>query len=282
MNIIQSAVTGAVQGLTEFLPVSSSAHLVLTSSLYKFFSGKSMFFDHNEEVLFDIMLHIGTLIAVLFYFRKDLFSLFKNFFSSLTKGGFKQNYESRLPIYVMLGTIATIMVAYPVKDFFESLVEKPQIVGGILLLTGLVLYSTEYISTKIATKTNMVCWKKSLYIGIAQGLAVAPGLSRSGSTIAAGLASGIDRVTCAKYSFLLSIPVIVMAAGYEVLKLVKSRAILHYDWVAMALGTLVSMIIGYLCIKYFIEFLGKHKLNIFAYYCWAMGLFMIIFFGMIK
>lgn len=279
MDIIQAVITGVVQGLTEFLPVSSSGHLVLTSSIYKVLTGKPLSSGGSEEVFFDIMLHIGTLIAVLIYFRADIVHLMKVFFKALQNGTIRQNYEAQIPIYIAIGTIATAAVAYPFKDFFESLVHNPSMVGIFLIITGCLLYSTEFLSAKISKKVEKVCWKRSILIGIAQGLAVAPGISRSGSTIAAGLAAGLDRVTAARYSFLLSIPIIIIAALFHTFEMSGISLVLTYNWTAIIIGTIISAIVGYYCIKYFIIFISKNKLNVFAIYCWIVGLAMFLVFN---
>lgn len=278
MDIIQGAVTGVIQGLTEFLPVSSSGHLVLTSCLYKLFTGQEIASGGNEEIFFDIMLHLGTLVAVFIFFREDLKKLFGAFWEALKKRDFKDNQEAQIPLYIMVGTIVTAIVALPFKDFFESLVSNPSLVGLILIITGTLLYSTEYISAKLGKKLKKMTLNKSIIIGIAQGLAVAPGLSRSGSTIAAGLATGLDRVTAARYSFLLSIPIIILAALFHIVDISSFSEIASYSWKAIIIGTILSAVVGYLCIKYFIQFLNNHKLNIFAYYCWAVGAAMFFFF----
>lgn len=281
MDITQALVTGVVQGLTEFLPVSSSGHLVLTSSVYKVITGQPLTSGGEEEVFFDIMLHIGTLLAVLVYFRSDILHIMKEFMKALKNKTFKGNYEAQLPIYIAIGTIATIVIAYPLKDFFESLIHNPAVVGIFLIITGTLLYSTEYISGKLANKSKKMGIKSAILIGLAQGFAVAPGISRSGSTIAAGLAAGLDRVTCARYSFLLSIPIILMAALFHSLEMTGIDQIKTFNWSAILAGTVVSALSGYLCIKYFIIFLSKHKLNVFSYYCWIVGALMFGYFAFI-
>lgn len=279
MDIIQAAISGTVQGLAEFLPVSSSGHLVLTSSIYKLITGQNLSSGGNEEVFFDIMLHIGTLVAVLVYFRLDIINLIKIFFKSLKDGTLKTNYEAQIPIYIVIGTIASIAVAYPLKDFFESMVYNPALVGIALMITGCILYFTEIFSDKIATKVKNIGIKRSIIIGLAQGLAVAPGISRSGSTIAAGLATGLDRVTCARYSFLLSIPIIILAALFNVFEMTGLQEIVKFNWFAIITGTIIATLMGYYCIKYFLIFITKNKLNIFAIYCWIVGLLMFVYFG---
>lgn len=281
MDITQALITGIVQGLTEFLPVSSSGHLVLTSSIYKLITGQSLSSGGSEEIFFDIMLHIGTLIAVLIYFRQDIVHLIKVFTTSLKDGTLKTNQEAKIPLYIAAGTLATVLIAFPLKDYFESLVYNPAMVGIILIITGTLLYSTEFISQKLSKKDSLIGWKRSIVIGLAQGLAVAPGLSRSGATIAAGLASGLDRVVCARYSFLLSIPIIIAAGLFHSLELFANGELAGFNWTAILLGTLVSTLVGYYCIKYFIIFISKNKLNVFAIYCWVVGFAMAVFFGLV-
>lgn len=282
MDALQAIVTGAVQGLSEFLPISSSGHLVLVSSIYKLLTGKTLSSGGNEEIFFDIMLHVGTLIAVLVFFRQDIARLFNVFFTALKNGTLmtdKADEEAKIPLYVVVGTVATVAVVFPIKDYCKSLIENPAVVGVILILTGTMLFSTEIISKKLAKTDTIIGWKRAVIIGLAQGLAAFPGLSRSGSTIAAGLATGLDRVTCARYSFLLSVPIIILAAAYDSLELLSTGEMAGFNWNAIILGTLIAGIIGYFCIKYFIDFIGKHSLNAFAVYCWIVGLTMTIYFN---
>ncbi len=266
MDITQALITGIVQGLTEFLPISSSGHIVLTSSIYKLITGQPLSSGGNEEIFFDIMLHIGTLGAVLIYFRKDIITLVK------------AGHEEKIPLYILLGTISTVLAAFPLKDHFEALVHKPAIVGIILMITGSILFLTEHLSQRLNKKEKLIGWKRSLIIGLAQGLAVAPGLSRSGATIAAGLATGLDRLTAARYSFLLSIPIIALAGIYHSLELGVSGEFAGFNWTAIIAGTLLSAVVGYYCIKYFIIFITKNKLHVFAVYCWVIGLLTAVFF----
>ncbi len=280
MDITQALITGIVQGLTEFLPISSSGHLVLTSSIYKFLTGQSLSAGTGEEIFFDIMLHVGTLVAVLIYFRRDILKLSSLFYTSWRDGTLKTNPEAKIPFYILIGTMATIVIALPLKDHFKALIHNPAVVGLILIFTGLLLFFTEFISQKLSKKDTLIGWKRALIIGLAQGLAVAPGLSRSGATIAAGLASGLDRVTCARYSFLLSIPIILMAAVFHSLELSLIGGFAGFNWPAIIAGTLVSGLVGYYCIKYFIIFISRNKLNIFAFYCCIVGLSMAVFFSL--
>lgn len=278
MNFIQAVLMGIVQGLSEFLPISSSAHLVFTSNFYKVFKNIPIAAQSNEEVFFDIMLHLGTLIAVLVFFRKDIYDICKALVLAVKNHSMK-DYNAKLGLYIILGTIITIALALPMNGLAEKLVFHPAVVGGLLVITGGVLFFSEYLSKKKEKKCDELNVKKSFWIGLAQGIAVLPGFSRSGWTMAAGLFSGLDRQTAARYSFLLSIPIILGASMvYPLIKIDVAEA-LSYNWTAIIAGTLVSCCVGYLCIKYFMKFISKFSLNIFGVYCLFMGLFTLIFFN---
>lgn len=276
MDLVQSILMGIVQGLSEFLPISSSAHLVFTSNYYKVFKGIEIIQESNQEVFLDIMLHLGTLIAVLIFFRKEIAEIIKALAYGIKSG----NYESencKTGLYIIAGTVITVLIAYPLNEVAEKLVFAPALVGILLIFTGIILLLSEYWSKKHPQK-NDITFKKSILIAIAQGFAALPGFSRSGLTIAAGLFSGSDRINAAKYSFLLSIPIILGASMVYPLIKIDFAEIVTYNWTAIAAGTLVSGIVGYLCIKYFLKFVSKFSLSIFGYYCLIMGILSAIFF----
>ena len=276
MNFIQAILMGIVQGLSEFLPISSSGHLVFTSNFYKVFKGLEIVQESNEEIFFDIMLHLGTLIAVLIFFRKEIMEIIMALISSLKTKDFSDK-NSKLGLYIILGTVITVAVALPMEKIAEKLVYSPAVVGILLVITGFGLFYSEYRSKKIATKTE-VDLKTSVFIAIAQGIAALPGFSRSGWTIATGLFNGLDRLSAARYSFLVSIPIILGASMvYPFIKIDLHEA-LTYNWGAIGVGTLVSALVGYLCIKYFLKFVAKFSLAIFGYYCVIVGIFTAIFF----
>jgi undecaprenyl-diphosphatase len=277
MNLIQAILMGIVQGLSEFLPISSSAHLVFTSNFYKVFKGIEIVQSSNEEVFFDIMVHLGTLIAVLIFFRKDIINIIKAMWNALRTKDWSDN-EAKLGLYIIIGTFLTILLAYPLNEVAEKLVYSPSIVGILLFFTGFTLLYSEYKSKKIETKKSQIDLKSSIFIGLAQGLAALPGFSRSGWTIATGLFFGLDRVTSARYSFLLSIPIILGASMvYPLIKIDIAEAV-QYNWTAIIVGTIVSGIVGYLCIKYFMKFISKFSLAIFGYYCIIAGILTAGFF----
>lgn len=281
MPIIQSILMGIVQGLSEFLPISSSAHLVFTSNFYKILKDIPISEQSTQEIFLDIMLHLGTLIAVLIFFRKDVFDICNALIESCKTKDFSTD-KSKLGLYIILGTIITIMLALPLGKAANHLVFHPSIVGGLLILTGFVLFFSEYLSKKREDKFDKLNLKQSICVGIAQGLAVLPGFSRSGWTIATGLFTGLNRETAARYSFLLSIPIILGASMvYPLMKIDVSEAV-GYNWVSIVVGTLVSAIVGYLCIKYFMKFISKFSLNIFGWYCIIVGIASMIFFSVVK
>mgnify|MGYP002546129257 FL=1 len=278
MNFIQAILMGIVQGLSEFLPISSSAHLVFTSNFYKVIKNIPIVQSSNEEVFFDIMVHLGTLIAVLIFFRKDIMNILKAMWHALKNKDWSDK-EAKLGLYICVGTIITIVLALPINEIAEKLVYKPAIVGGLLFITGFTLLYSEYKSKKLEKKTDNVDLKTSILIGLAQGLAALPGFSRSGWTIATGLFCGLDRITSARYSFLLSIPIILGASMvYPLVKIDVAEAV-GYNWSAIIAGTVVSGITGYLCIKYFMRFISKFSLAIFGYYCIIAGIATAVFFS---
>lgn len=277
MNFIQAILMGIVQGLSEFLPISSSAHLVFTSNFYKVFKGIEIVQSSNEEVFFDIMVHLGTLIAVIIFFRKDIMNILKAIINAVKNKNWENN-EAKLGLFIILGTVITIALALPINEIAEKLVYTPSIVGILLFITGFTLLYSEYKSKKLESKTDKMTVKSSILIGLAQGLAALPGFSRSGWTIATGLFCGLDRVTAARYSFLLSIPIILGASMVYPLIKIDIHEALQYNWTAIIWGTIVSAIVGYLCIKYFMKFISKFSLAIFGYYCIIAGIATAIFF----
>lgn len=278
MDLIQSILMGIVQGLSEFLPISSSAHLVFTSNFYKVFKGIEIVQESNQEVFLDIMLHLGTLIAVLIFFRKDIMEICKALYLGLKNKDYSSK-DFKTGIYIILGTFITVLIAFPLNEFAEFLVFKPAIVGGLLIFTGCLLLFSEWWGKRINDKKDITL-KSSILIAIAQGLAALPGFSRSGLTIATGLLSGHDRTVAARYSFLLSIPIIMGASMvYPLIKL-DFAEVVTYNWFAIIVGTIVSGIVGYLCIKYFLKFVGKFSLGVFGYYCLVVGVVTAIFFSL--
>lgn len=281
MDLLQIIFMGIVQGLSEFLPISSSAHLVFTSNFYKVLTSEPIHQQSSQEVFVDIMLHLGTLIAVLIYFRKEVWEII----SALVQGIKSKNYSDhncKIGLYILLGTVITVLIAFPLNEVAEKLVYSPIVVGILLIITGGVLFASENYSNKIENKSSVMDLKSSVIMAVAQGLAALPGFSRSGWTIASGLFRKIDRTTAARYSFLLSIPIILGASMVYPFIKIDMKELMSYNWSDIVIGTIVSGAVGYVCIKYFLKFVGKYSLKVFAYYCIAAGLFTSIFFWLYK
>lgn len=277
MTYIQCLLISIAQGLTEFLPVSSSAHIVIVNALYKFFTHKDLAGNSPEEIFFAIIIHLGTLIAVLLYFKNDIIKIIKDFFS-IFKTKKLENEDQKLSLYILFGTVVTVAFCFPLKDVVENIMKEPYITSLFLIGTGFILFFAEYLSQKNKNNNDNLSWKKSALIGFAQGMAIFPGFSRSGLTISTGLILGLDRVKAAKFSFLLSIPIIIGASLFYPILEIDFAQLQTFNIKALIMGFLVSFIVGYLCIKYFMKFLGKFSLKIFAYYCFIVGILTFLLF----
>ena len=266
MQTLQAVIMGAVQGLTEFLPVSSSGHIVLSSAFYKLLTGATLDVVSEEEIFFDILIHLATLFAVIVYFYKDLKEIFTGFFKACKNKDYK-NDNFKFVIFVMIGTFITAIFGLLIKDFAHSLTENPFIVSLLIMVTGSVLY----ISERFKGSKKDLNYKIAAIIGFFQGLAIFPGLSRSGMTISSAVFMGIDRVKAAKYSFILSIPVILLASLVYPLLTFDLKDVGAFNITAILIGMAVSFIVGYFCIKYFMKFLEKYGLKVFSFYCLTIG-----------
>ncbi|MBQ9160663.1 MAG: undecaprenyl-diphosphatase UppP [Methanobrevibacter sp.] len=273
MDIIQAIIIGIVQGLTEFLPVSSSAHLVFAQKLL----------GVESSLAFDVFLHLGTLIAVLWFFRWDIIKMLKSWWLSIgdiLQGrfmeGFRQDPYKRLAWYVILATIPVGVVGVLFEDSVDALFAGALYVPAFFLfVTGTILYLSQRMSSGNVNLNN-ISKKEALWMGLGQACAILPGLSRSGTTIAAGLTIGLEKEFAAKFSFILSIPAIF---GAFVFKLKDIGAAMDANFLPIFLGFIVSIVAGYLAIKWMLDLIQNRSLDIFAYYCWAVGI--IVFMGSI-
>ncbi|MDG1480969.1 MAG: undecaprenyl-diphosphate phosphatase [Myxococcota bacterium] len=256
MNEILSAILlGVVQGLTEFLPVSSSGHLVLFHS----FLGAS-----GDQVMFDLVLHVGTLLPVLVVYREDLLGIVRDVFAGEVP--FLERRGVRLLLLMIVGTIPTGIIGLLLEDVFEQLFSNVLSVGIALGVTGFVLWSTRYASPGKQDERTMPVWK-AIVIGLAQGAAITPGISRSGSTIAAALLLGLDRETAARYSFLLSIPAI---SGAFILKLgdVEGGDV---SLLPLIVGFVAAAVSGYLALRFLIGLVRRGDFSRFSWYLWPLS-----------
>jgi undecaprenyl-diphosphatase len=273
MDIIQGIIIGIVQGLTEFLPVSSSAHLVFIQNLL----------GVESSLAFDTFLHLGSLLAVLWFFRGDIIKMILSWIGSIRdilQGRFRQGLiddpYKRLAWYVILATIPVAIVGVLFDDAVESLFAGALYVPAFFLfVTGTILYLSQRMTNGQINLKN-IGPKESLFMGLGQACAVLPGLSRSGTTIAAGLVMGLDKEFAAKFSFILSIPAIL---GAFVLQLKDIGGVMDVNFLPVILGFIAAFVAGYAAIKWMLELIQKRSLDIFAYYCWIVGI--VVFMGSI-
>lgn len=277
LALIKVIAMGIVQGLSEFLPISSSAHLVFTSHILQIISGNPIPDESSYDIVLSMMLHIGTLVAVFIFFWKEVAEIWNALVKGIKTKDYT-DYNAKLGLYIIFGTLVTIIVALFIDDTAETLMTRPAVVGFLLIITGFFLFGAEKYSDTVKEKENKISLKTALIMAAAQGLAALPGFSRSGWTIASGLFSKADRIAAARYSFLLSIPIILGASIVYPLKEIEFAELATYNWTYITIGTVVSAIVGYICIKYFLQFLSKFSLRVFAYYCMAVGLITTLFF----
>lgn len=264
MDWLQVIVLALVQGISEFLPVSSSAHLVLVPALTDW---------PDQGLAFDVALHVGSLSAVVVYFRRDLHKMMASWCGSFTRRG--QDENSRLTWWVILAMIPVGLVGLACKDLVEASLRSGLVIGASLAFFGLVLGWADLRHRGDRNEFDLT-WKGALLIGLAQALALIPGTSRSGITMTAALMLGLSREASARFSFLLSIPVIVMAGGLKTFDLLESPVAV--DWAALAGGTLLSGISAYLCIHYFLAFIHRIGMQPFVIYRVVFGLWLVWFF----
>jgi undecaprenyl-diphosphatase len=260
-ELLEAVLLGVVQGLTEFLPVSSSGHLLLG----QYFLGM----DQDRFGLpFDAAIHTGTVLAVVSFFRKDLLAMGRAFVRSLSHPDFS-NVEVRLAYLVLVATVPAALVGFLFEDFFATEVRSPWVVVFNLVLVGLLFLVAESVGrkTRSASKLGPL---GAFGIGLAQASALVPGVSRSGATITFGLFLGLKREEAARFSFLMSVPVTAAAAGLSLAQTAGEGMSKHEAAMFLA-GSVSSAVVGYLAIKFLLRFLANHSLRVFAYYRFALA-----------
>jgi undecaprenyl-diphosphatase len=257
MDWLQVAVLSIVQGLTEFLPISSSAHLILVPVLTPW---------KDQGLAFDVALHIGSLAAVVFYFRHEIVRMTVSWAGSLRGGGMDE--DARLAWWVLLATIPVCLVGVLNRDLIELGMRSPITIGVSLIGFGLLLGYADWRHRGTRSEYQLTM-KDALLVGGAQVLALIPGTSRSGITITAALLLGMSREGAARFSFLMSIPVIALAGGLEVVGLIREAH--EVDWAAVTVGAILSGISAYLCIHYFLAFIKRVGMQPFVVYRLLLG-----------
>ena len=263
MDWLHTIALALLQGLTEFLPISSSAHLILLPRLLGW---------QDQKLMFDVALHVGTLSAVLFYFRHELRPMLVDWFRSLQTR--KMEGDARLSWAIIIGTIP-VGAAGLVADHFEDALRSPLIIAATTILFGLLLGWADRSGGGQRSEHELT-WRDILLIGLAQALALIPGTSRSGITMTAGLMLGLSRTGSARFSFLLSIPVIVLAGGLKTIELLESGNGVH--WMSLVAGTAISGISAYLCIQFFIKLLNRVGMMPFVIYRLLLGILLLVLF----
>jgi undecaprenyl-diphosphatase len=252
MDPLQVFILAVVQGLTEWLPISSSGHLVIAQQLM----GLTL------PVAFDVFLHLGTLVAVIIFFWRDIAKILRAFFTFD-----RASPDFNMALYIIIGTIPTAIIGLAFEGFFESLFSSAHDIGIAFIITGILL-----LATRIRGGVKKLSWLTSLIMGVMQGIAIAPGISRSGSTISIGLLSGVDKEQVFRYSFLLSIPAILGAS------LLKYNEIAVSDLGLLTImGAMIAAVVGYLAIMFVRRVLLSKKFYLFSIYCFLAGLLVLLF-----
>ena len=252
MTVSQALIFGAVQGITEFFPVSSSGHLAILQALFGL---------KEPQIDFDIFLHLGTLLSILVFFRKSILALFGK--------------DKKTLLYLITASVPTFIIGFSFKDAVERFFGMPAVVGYMFIVTGIWLTLASVFVKKPGPRKEPGVLN-SLAIGIAQGIAVMPGISRSGATVATGLFAGLEKEAAFRFSFLLAIPAV---AGATILKTHKiGGGIIGKDSVSYILGGLVAAAVGLWAIKAFFGIVKKNKLYLFGIYCFLVGIASVIFF----
>jgi len=262
MQPSSAIILGIVQGLTEFLPISSSGHLVLFQSILE---------ERTVPLLFDISLHLGTLFAILLYFLKDIKALI---FSGLRllkrRGKAADSYDEKMVIWILVSNIPTAFIGLFFKDHIEKIFVSLEATGVMLIITGLFLAMNLFFKEGYAHRNDMGI-ARAFIIGIAQGVALVPGISRSGITIISALALGLKRELSGRFSFLISIPAIIGAMGLEIFQ----EGVSQIPFIILFLGFMVSLAVGIFSLRILMWILKRGSLHIFSPYCILLGSFIL-------
>lgn len=258
MTFFQAFLLGIVQGLTEFIPVSSTAHLLIGQRLLGLPASDAMF-------SFLVIVQLGTLVSLFVFYWKDLLSIARAVLN------FRQpSPERNLGTYIIVATIPALIAGYLLKDAVETLFKQPMLQASIRLFTAAVLLTlAEWLTKKNRTLDSMT-WLDALFVGVMQILSVFPGASRSGTTISGGMFRGFDRPSAARFAFLMSVPVMLAAGGYEMLDVIQMPDLSEF-LPLLAVGFIAAAIVGWFAIKWLIEYLSKRSLYVFAAYCAVVG-----------
>ena len=262
MDILQALILALIQGITEFLPISSSAHLILPKEVWGW---------NDQGLAFDVAVHVGSLVAVIIYFRQDVANITRGGINSLL--GKPYGSDGKLAWLLLLATIPAALSGLVFEDFIETNLRSSQVIAYTTLIGAVLLVFADRFGVK-AKDLISLNWKLVLFIGLAQALALIPGTSRSGITITAALIVGLTPTAAARFSFLLSIPIIALGGIWQGLQLIGTA---NTPWLEIILATLVSGISAYLCIHYFLKLIQSIGLIPFVIYRFALGIALLAF-----
>ncbi len=268
MDILQALILGIIQGFSEFLPISSSGHLIIFPKLF----GWSGVVDSLE---FDVALHVGTTVAVVWFFWEDWVRIFKSLLAGLKRGAVTKDFDSRLLLMILMGSIPAGVVGLGLKDFIEQNTREPLLVAGTLFSFGLLLWLADKAGQKNRSFTT-IRWLDAGIIGAAQAVSLIPGVSRSGVTITAGLFKGLNREAATRFSFLLSTPAIIGAAAISTKDLLGASS--PGNMLVFSVGTGAAAVSGWFAIKFLLKFVSTHNFNIFVWYRIALALVLLMIF----
>lgn len=273
MDFLQSIILGIIQGITEFLPISSTAHLILLPALF----GWTL--DPQAVFVFDVLLQFGTVISVVIYFWKDLWGILKAVVAGLVARKPFETTEARLGWIIVLGTVPAVVIGLIFKDMVEGLHQQPLIVAAIMGLAAFLIFASERIGRR-ERNIESLDWKDALIIGTFQTLALFPGVSRSAATICGGLVRGLDRPAAARFSFLLMVPALTGASVVAVKDLLDVPNFVQY-LPPLAVGTVVSLVVGLLCIHWLLGFLAKQSMAVFGWYRIVFSILCLVTLGFV-
>jgi undecaprenyl-diphosphatase len=268
MTIIQAIILGIVQGLTEFIPVSSSAHLVLVPYLLNWT------IDPDIDFIFDVLVQVGTLVSVIIYFRKALVAITTSFITGIGNRQPFKDPQALLGWYLIMATIPASVIGLLLKDQVEEAFNNPVATAICLIVTAGLLTASEFIG-KRNRSIHKINWIDALWTGFFQAAAIFPGISRSGATISGGMFRNLDRSSAAKFSFLMSVPVMIAAGLVASLDLFQTPDLTNM-LAPIIIGFVTSAIVGYLAIRWLLTYLAHRSLFIFAIYCALLGLIIIL------
>jgi undecaprenyl-diphosphatase len=258
MTLFQSFLLGIIQGLTEFIPISSTGHLLIAQYLMGIPASDEMF-------SFLVIVQLGTLVSLLVFYWKDLLSILKAVLR------FQHRTPERdLGLYIILATIPALMIGFFFNDLIERLFQHPTLQASIRLLTAAVLMAAAERFSKKTRSLDSMRWPDALFVGLMQILSVFPGASRSGTTISGGMFSGFDRPSAARFAFLMAVPVMLAAGGFETLKVIQMPNTTEFLPV-LAVGFMTAAVVGWFAIKWLIDYLSRRSLYIFSIYCAVVG-----------